>query len=68
MVVPTAAQLCTAVRSIQANQPELCEVMIMGRIRAMVYKVSRERLRQEIKFSDPLLYMVCHMGGKQTHL
>ena len=45
MIVPTAAQLRTAVRSIQANQPELGEVMIMGRIRAMGYKVSREQLR-----------------------
>ena len=53
MVVPTAAQLRTAVRSIQADQPKLNEVMIMGRIKAMGYKVSRERFRQEIRFSDP---------------
>ena len=54
MVVPTDAQLHTIVSDIQAGQPEIGEVMIMGRIRSMGYKVSRQRLRQEIRNSDPL--------------
>ena len=35
MVVPTDLQLHTVVSEIQAGQPEIGEVMIMGRIRAM---------------------------------
>ena len=37
MVVPTDAQLHTVVSDIQAGQPEIGEVMIMGRIRSMGY-------------------------------
>lgn len=43
-----------AIRNIQAAQPEVGEVMIMGQIRSMDYKVTRECLRQEIRSSDPL--------------
>ena len=53
-VVPTDAQLHTAIRDIQAGQPEVGQVMIMGHIRSMGYRVTRERLRQEIRSSDPL--------------
>jgi len=62
-IVPTDAQLRTAVRSIQAGQPALGEAMIIGRIRAMGYKVTRERLRQEIRFSDPLQSALRWRGG-----
>lgn len=48
-VVPTDAQLRMAIRDIQASQPEVGEVMIMGHIRSMGYKVTRERLRWEIR-------------------
>ena len=53
-VVPTDAQLRMAIRNIQAGQPEVGKVMIMGQIRSMGYKVTRERLRQEIRRLDPL--------------
>lgn len=33
---------------------ELGEVMVMGRIRAMGYRVTRERIRREIRQIDPL--------------
>ena len=63
MVVPTDLQLHTVVSEIQAGQPEIGEVMIMGRIRAMGYKVSRQRLRQEIRNSDPLRVVLRWRGG-----
>ena len=63
MVVPTDLQLHTVVSEIQAGQPEIGEVMIMERIRAMGYKVSRQRLRQEIRNSDPLHVALRWRGG-----
>ena len=62
-IVPTDAQLHTVVSDIQAGQPEIGEVMIMGRIRSMGYKVSRQRLRQEIRNSDPLHVALRWRGG-----
>lgn len=62
-VVPTDVQLRTAIRDIQAGQPEVGQVMIMGHIRSMGYRVTRERLRQEIKSSDPLHSVLRWKGG-----
>ena len=62
-IVPTDAQLHTVVSDIQAGQPEIGEVMIMGRIRSMGYKVSRQRLKQEIRNSDPLHVALRWRGG-----
>ena len=62
-IVPTDAQLHTVISDIQADQPEIGEVMIMGRIRSMGYKVSRQRLRQEIRNSDPLHVALRWRGG-----
>ena len=62
-VVPTDAQLCMAIKDIQAGQPEVGEVMMMGHIRSMGYKVTRERLRQEIRSSDPLHSALRWRGG-----
>ena len=52
-----------AIREIQAGQPEVGEVMIMGNIRSMGYKVTRERIRQEIRNSDPLHSALRWRGG-----
>ena len=62
-VVPTDAQLRVAIRNIQAGQSEVGEVMIMGQIRSVGYKVTRERLRQEIRSSDPLHSVLRWRGG-----
>lgn len=53
-VVPTDVQLRMAIRDIQVGQPEVGEVMIMGHIRSMGYKVTQERVRQELRSTDPL--------------
>ena len=52
--VPTDVQLLTVLREIKLGHPELGEVLIMGRLRGMGYKVTRERLRQAIRSIDPL--------------
>ena len=52
--VPTDAQLCMVLRDMKLGHPELGEVLVMGRLRAMGYKVTRERLRQTIRSIDPL--------------
>ena len=65
--MPTEAQLHTVVSDIQAGQPEIGEVMIMGRIRLMGYKVSRQRLRQEIRNSYPL-HVALRWRGVQTSI
>ena len=62
-IVPTDAQLHTAVMDIKAGQPEIGEVMIMGRLRSMGYRVSRERVRQEIRQSYPLHTALRWRGG-----
>ena len=62
-IVPTDVQLRMAIREIQAGQPEVGEVMIMGNIRSMGYKVTRERIRQEIRNSDPLHSALRWRGG-----
>jgi hypothetical protein len=53
-VVPTDAQLRTLLREMKLGYPELGEVLAMGRLRSMGYKVTRERLRQTIRSIDPL--------------
>ena len=61
--VPTDIQLRTIVREIKHGQPELGEVMVMGRVRSMGYKVTRDRLRQAIRQMDPLHTALRWRGG-----
>jgi len=62
-ITPTDAQLHTIVTEIKRGQPELGEVMVMGRIRSMGYKVTRDRLRQEVRSADPLFTALRWRGG-----
>ena len=52
--VPTDLQLRTILKEMKLGHPELGEVLVMGRLRGMGYKVTRERLRQTIRSIDPL--------------
>lgn len=61
--IPTDVQLRTIIREIKHGQPELGEVMVMGRIRSMGYKVTRDRLRQAIRSIDPLHTALRWRGG-----
>lgn len=61
--VPSDVQLRTILREIKHGQPELGEVLVMGRIRSMGYKVTRDRLRQAIRLMDPLHTALRWRGG-----
>ena len=59
------AQLKVVLREIKQENLELGEVMVLGRICAMGYKVNRERVRQEIRLMDPL-HTALRWRGWQT--
>ena len=61
--VPTDVQLRTVLREMKLGHPELGEVLAMGRLRGMGYKVTRERLRQTIRSIDPLHTALRWRGG-----
>lgn len=61
--IPTDAQLRTILSEMKLGQPELGEVLAMGRLRGMGYKVTRERLRQAIRSIDPLHTALRWRGG-----
>ncbi len=61
--IPCDLQLRTILKEIKHDQPELGEVMIMGIIRAMGHKVTRHRLREAIRITDPLHTALRWRGG-----
>ena len=61
--VPTDLQLRTILKEMKLGHPELGEVLVMGRLRGMGYKVTRERLRQTIRSIDPLHTALRWRGG-----
>ncbi len=62
-IIPTDAQLRTLLREVKLGHPELGEVLAMGRLRGMGYKVTRERLRHAIRSIDPLCIALRWRGG-----
>jgi CRP-like cAMP-binding protein len=62
-IIPTDAQLCILLREMKMGHPELGEVLVMGRLRGMGYKVTRERLRQATRRIDPLCTALRWKGG-----
>ena len=60
------AQLRIVLQAIKQDNPELGEVMVLGIIRSMGYRVSREKIRQEIREIDPLPLLLD--GGVGKHL
>ena len=47
-------ELRSSVREMHSSQPDLGETIIWGRLRAMGFHISRERLRRAIRVTDPL--------------
>ena len=47
-------QLLHALREMRSDFPEMGEVMVLGRLRALGYRVTRERVRRAIRETDPL--------------
>ena len=52
--IPSDAELLQLVRQINHQLPYLGEIMVMGRLRAMGYHVTRSRLRQALHEVDPI--------------
>ena len=47
-------ELRSSVREMHSSQPDLGETIIWGRLRAMGFHISRERLQRAIRVTDPL--------------
>ena len=62
-VLLSEVQLHTVLREIKAGNPELGETLVMGRIRGIGYRVTRDRLRQAIWQIDPLHTALRWRGG-----
>ena len=48
------ADLLSLLRELRDTFPEMGEVMVLGRVRARGYSVSRDRVRRGIRETDPL--------------
>lgn len=58
-------QLREVLKEVKSGNPEIGEVIVWGRIRALGYRVTRERLRKEIRRTDPL-HTALRWGGLLT--
>ena len=58
-------QLHTILREIKAGKPDLGEVIVMGQIHGLGYRVTRDRLRQALRRIDPL-HTALRWGGGLT--
>ena len=63
--VLTDIQLRALLQDIKSENPHLGEVMVLGRIRSLGYKVTRERLRHAIRQTDPL-HLALRWPGAMT--
>lgn len=61
--VPNDAELSGVVRRICSGMPEIGQILVHGRIRAMGYHVTRERLREVMRAQDPLNTALRMPGG-----
>ena len=59
-------ELRSTVQEIHSKQPELGKTLIWGRVRAMGFYVSRERLRRAIRTTDPLRTALRWRGNLTT--
>ena len=50
----TNQELCDLLQRMRANSPYLGETMVWGRLRSLGYQVTRDRVRQAIRATDPL--------------
>ena len=64
--IPSDSELTHLVQQIHQQLPYLGEVMVMGRLRAMGYQVTRSRLRQAIRDVDPINRALRWGGNRRT--
>lgn len=50
----TNQELCDLLQRMRANSPYLGETMVWGRLRSLGYQVTRDRVCQAIRATDPL--------------
>ena len=50
----TDAQLGQIVRDLRTELPDIGQVMVAGRLRAMGYRLPREQIREAVRTTDPL--------------
>ena len=53
-IIPDDHQLNELVRAIRSENPQLGQMLILGRLGALDYHVTRDRLHQAIRSQDPL--------------
>ena len=51
----TKQELCDLLERMRADSPYLGETMVWGRLRSLGYHVTRDRVRQAIRATDPLI-------------
>ena len=61
--VPSDSELSEVIRRLHSGMPELGQTLAHGRIRAMGYHVTRQRLRQVMRAHDPLNTALRMPGG-----
>ena len=61
--VPNDAELERIIRRIRLDAPDFGQVLVHGRVRAMGYHVTRERVRREMRKQDPLNTALRMPGG-----
>ena len=59
----TDEELQVVLREMRVELPELRETLVLGRLRAMGYSVTRERVRLSIRVTDPLNTPLRWRGG-----
>ena len=50
----TNQELCNLLQQMRADSPSLGETMVWGRLRSLGYQVTRDRVCQAIRATDPL--------------
>ncbi len=63
VAVPTDRQLGEIVREIRLEAPALGQSLMLGRLRAMGYRVTRQRIREAMRSQDPLNTALRMPGG-----
>ena len=59
----TDAELSAVIHDLRSESPALGVTLVIGRLRSMGYKVSRERFRSTLRRADPLSSALRWTGG-----
>ena len=62
-IIPSDQMLRELLRHIRLDAPDLGQTLLLGRLRAMGYRVTRKRLREMVRAQDPLNTALRMPGG-----